>query len=501
MSEYLHGAYGQVQAVGSRLTIDSQSALVLIGTAPVNTVEGGANNVNKPIVVRNMAEARKYFGDSTNWTTYTLCEAFHYLLEVKGVAPLVVINVLDPAIHKASTKTTVAKTPSNGRVILTSAGSVILDTIEVKTGTSPNQTTKVKGTDYSLTYDYKKARVIIQELTAGALGTAELTVEYYAVDTTSLTDTTVIGTTDGLGANTGIYAVQDVYPATGMIPAFLMAPGWSQIPAVHTALYQNSQKINGHWDAFIFADLPLLNSSTPLTFETVATYKAANGYDKENEKVFFPKFKGTDGKIYFGSVLYAGNFLELLAEYDGIPWHTASNTECAIISSLYMGAGVYKVFDDKIINEKLNKNGITSAAFVGGRWALWGAHSAAYNPTDADSINVAETNTMMLFYISNDFQQRRVPDVDRPMTANDLQSIVAEEQSRLDALASIGALIGTPVAAINADEIAQSDVYQGDFSFTFDVTTTPLAKSLTAKVNWTDDGFVTYFENLQSDLT
>ena len=138
---------------------------------------------------------------------------------------------------------------------------------------------------------------------------------------------------------------------------------------------------------------------------------------------------------------------------------------------------------------------------MGGRWALWGAHSAAYNPTDADSINVAETNTMMLFYISNDFQQRRVPDVDRPMTANDLQSIVAEEQSRLDALASIGALIGTPVAAINADEIAQSDVYQGDFSFTFDVTTTPLAKSLTAKVNWTDDGFVTYFENLQSDLT
>ena len=35
-----------------------------------------------------------------------------------------------------------------------------------------------------------------------------------------------------------------------------------------------------------------------------------------------------------------------------------------------------------------------------------------------------------------------------------------------------------------------------DYSFTFNVTTTPIAKSLTAIVNWTDAGFVTYFESL-----
>ena len=34
---------------------------------------------------------------------------------------------------------------------------------------------------------------------------------------------------------------------------------------------------------------------------------------------------------------------------------------------------------------------------------------------------------------------------------------------------------------------------QGDYSFVFNVTTTPLAKSLTAIVNWTDDGYVTWF--------
>ena len=38
----------------------------------------------------------------------------------------------------------------------------------------------------------------------------------------------------------------------------------------------------------------------------------------------------------------------------------------------------------------------------------------------------------------------------------------------------------------------------GDFSFVFDITTTPLARSLTAIVNWTDEGFTTYYENLLS---
>ena len=99
---------------------------------------------------------------------------------------------------------------------------------------------------------------------------------------------------------------------------------------------------------------------------------------------------------------------------------------------------------------------------------------------------------MMLYYISNDFQHRRVRDVDKPLSANDIQAIVAEEQTRLDALVKIGALTYAN-AFLNTDAIARSDMYNGDYMFTFDVTTTPLAKSLTALVNWVDDGFATYF--------
>lgn len=125
---------------------------------------------------------------------------------------------------------------------------------------------------------------------------------------------------------------------------------------------------------------------------------------------------------------------------------------------------------------------------------IWGAHSADYNQQNANAINVSETNRMMLFYISNDFQHRRTNDVDRIMTANDIQSIVAEEQSKLDALLKIGALtFGEVIFDVTEEDM--SDVINGDFTIEFRVTTSPLMKSLTAKVNWTEDGFVTYFES------
>lgn len=492
MADYKHGAYGVIQAVGSRVADESQGAIVYVGTAPVHNVEGGANNVNKPIVVNNIAEARKYFGYSDEWDKYTLCEAMHVHLENKGVGPLVFINVLNPATHKASDAGTVSKTPENGRVTIPAAQDIILDSVVVKS----DNTTKIKGTDYAIAYNIEKKTITISELTAGALGTSALTITYNTVDASAVTAADVIGTSDGLGLNTGIFAIKYVYQLTGYIPAYLAAPGFSSVPAVHAAMYQNSVKVNGHWDVYMFVDLPIMNSETPLTLDTAKTYKNGNGYTKENETVFFPLAQGTDGKIYHLSVLAAANFQELLLAQDGIPYKTASNTDCSLIENLYLGASnTGRVYDDSIINEKLNKNGIASAAYVGGRWAIWGCHSADYDQENGDQINVAETNRMMLYYISNDFQHRRTPDVDKPMTANDLQTIIAEEQTRVDALLNIGALT-RGVVTLNADAQARSDIMNGDYSFLFDITTTPLAKSLTAIVNWTDEGFVTYFESV-----
>jgi len=496
---YLHGPYGDQQANGDKVAVDSQSAIVVIGTAPVQNIEGFAAKINTPILVNNMAEARANFGYSDDWASYTLCEAMSYILENRGVGPLVLINVLNPATHKAQDKVSKSLTPANGQVVITNAEDAVLDSVLVKSG----QTTKVKGTDYSISYNYAKQTITLIELTEGALGSSALTITYDAVTPASVTDETVIGTTDDMGQNTGIFAVKDVYTKTGVIPAFLMAPGFSSHPAVHSALYQMSRNISSHWDAWMFTDIPIAYTSggetVAVTLATAYTWKNANGYNKDNETVCFPMFSGIDGKKYHGSVLRAGNFLEKLTSNDGVPFHSASNTDCTIIENLWLGASDDgRIFDDDVINRYLCKNGITSAAYVGGRWALWGAHSAQYDQVNGDTINVAETNLMMLFYVTNDFQHRRFHDIDEPLTPNDIQQIVAEEQEHLDALISMNALLYAK-AYMNADEIARSDMYMGDYKFTFDVTTTPLAKSLTALANWVDDGFATFYNSEASD--
>lgn len=557
MAEYLHGAYGQINAVASRVSDESLSAIVCIGTAPVHMVEGGTKKVNVPILVNDIAEAKKYLGYSDDWASYTLCEAMHVFFENKAVGPLVFINVLDPAKHYKTTEKSVSKTPSSGSFTITDAQNILLDTLVVGTkvagtdytvaydgdthtitvtekttdalGTSALTVTyseitintvsktpsggriqianaadiildsvevgtKTKGTDYAVSYNVDKATITITELTSGALGSSALSITYRSIDPSTVADADVIGSSDGLGLNTGTYAVKDVYQLTGYIPAYLIAPGFSCVPAIHNAMYANSVKINKHWDAYMFVDLPITNNGTDITFDTAATFKAANGYNKENETVYFPMAKGTDGKNYHLSVLAAANFQELLIAQEGIPYRTPSNTECSLIENLYLGeAYIGRVFDDSIINEKLNKNGIASAAYVGGRWAIWGAHSADYNQDDATAVNVAETCRMMLYYISNDFQDRRTLDVDQPLTPNDIKTIVSEEQTRLDALVAIGALTYGAVM-LNASAQAKSDLLVGDWQFSFNVTHTPLAKSLKAIVNWTDDGFATYFE-------
>lgn len=492
---YLHGAYGQVNAVGSKVSDESPSAIVYVGTAPVNQLQLGTGEsypVNVPILVNNIAEARKIFGYSDDWASYTLCEAMYVHLEHKGVGPLILINVLDPTTHKAGSQTSISKTPAGGKFTIPSADKVIIDTIVIQT-TDDTPVTKVKGTDYTVSYDIDKATITVTELTAGALGSAALTVKYYAADPTAVTSSVLIGTTDNLGSNTGLYAIKNVYPLTGCVPAYLAAPGFSSDPTVHTAMKAVSRKINNHWDAYIFADLPLTYSDAAVTMANAKTVKDAAGYTADNETVYFPMAKYTATVKFHLSVLAAANFQEQLIEQDGIPYHTASNTESDLITDLYFGAGATaKVYDDDIINENLNKNGIASAAYIGGRWVIWGAHSASYDQDNASSVNVAETNIMMLFYISNDFQERRNRDIDQPLTPNDIQTIVGDEQARLDALISIGALIYGTVEQ-NASAAARSDVLSGDYSFTFNVTATPLAKSLTAIVNWTDEGFQTYF--------
>lgn len=490
MSEFKHGAYGIENPQGAKAAVESQAAFIYVGTAPVHNVKGGADAVNKPIVVRNIAEAKRYLGYSDDWAKYTLCEAMHVHLEMGGIGPLIMINVLDPATHKATEAGTLKAKPVAGQIKLANMDDAILDTIAI--------TGKTLGTDYTLNYDSAKHSITITETSTGALGSEELTINYSKIDASKVTAEDVIGSSDNAGLNTGLYAIRNVYPLTGYIPSQLLAPGWSSDKDVHDAMYEVSQRVNSHWHVYMRTDIPIADEDTPITLLTAAAWKKTNGYDKPNETTYFPLAKGTDGKTYHISVLAAANLQNLLAEQDGIPYTTPSNTACSIIERLYLGEDAKgRVYDDALITEQLNKHGIASATFNGGRWVIWGAQPASFEfvPGETDVSSANETNVMMLYYIMNDFQRRRAKDADKVMTVNDLRSRESEEQARLDALVKNGMLLYGK-CKLNATLIERSDVMAGDFTFSFEITTTPLAKSLTAYASQCSTGYDIYIEKM-----
>ena len=160
------------------------------------------------------------------------------------MGPLIFINVLDPDTHLEETGGTASLTPANGRIVITSAESIVLDSVVVGT--------KVKGTDYTIAYDFNKKTITIAEITSGALGIEALAITYDIIDPSAVDSDDVIGSSDGLGVNKGIYTIQNVYQETGYIPSMLLVPGFSSLKAVHDAMYLNTQKVNGHWDVYMY---------------------------------------------------------------------------------------------------------------------------------------------------------------------------------------------------------------------------------------------------------
>ena len=159
MAEYLHGVYGRVQTEAVAGAEAAQNAFVYVGTAPVHMVSGGGENVNKPIVCRNFAQARAKLGYSDDWAHYTLCEAMQVHFLRKGVGPVIFINVMDPGKHVKKDKQTKSLAPVDGSVTIQGAEGLVLDSLAV--------TGKTLGTDYTVSANLDKHTVVLTEVSAG----------------------------------------------------------------------------------------------------------------------------------------------------------------------------------------------------------------------------------------------------------------------------------------------------------------------------------------------
>ncbi|WP_339060087.1 hypothetical protein [Tepidibacillus marianensis] len=558
-NEYSYGAFGHISDDVAQNATQAGTVPVYVGIAPVNLVRGYATAgiINTPVKLSNINEAKRKVGYTDDWANFSLCEAIdaHFNNPIGNMGPIYVINVLDPAVHKAAA-TTKSLTFTN-KIATIESDKIILDTFAMDT--------KVEGVDYRLSYDYGTKTLTIYDIGVTPLTT--VTASYNEVDLAAITSATIIGGVTADGVSSGLASIKFLYQNFNAVTNIIAAPGWSKIPDVYTAMVAASQKINGHWEAFVIADIPIVyktdiketlavtnkvatyekagldtstlkvyasGSTTPATLttdytinytdgtltitmtdtgalatatsidieiqssETVDTitkakqWKIDNSYSAERSKVYWPM--GANGsKIYHLSTMAVVEMMRADFSHKSIPMETPGNKPIPITRQYFGATSKNQGFDQQEAKE-LTSNGISTAIYWESNWRLWGDHTAAY--TYGGSFNaraIFDTSMRMLMYITNSFQREWGTSIDKPMALSLQETILNREQEKLETLKSDGALIGSPKVYFLESENQTTDLMNGDFRWDISVTPTPPLKSATVYVTYTDEGFAAYF--------
>ena len=196
----------------------------IVGTAPVHSVGG---KTNEPVLAYTYAEAVEAMGYSDDWGKYDICEEIYTAFKLYSVAPVVMVNVLDPLKH-VSEKKTEDYTMAAGVTEL--PFEVLADTIEIK-GYDASQIIEepyVQDVDYGLLYTDGVLR--IERIEGGKITSenVKLNISFKSIDPSKVTKSDIIGGYDtNTKKNTGFELLDDVFPKYRIIPDLLLAPGFS----------------------------------------------------------------------------------------------------------------------------------------------------------------------------------------------------------------------------------------------------------------------------------
>ena len=247
MSNYKHGIRTSRQATQLATPVTSDGCLqCIIGTAPVNLAADPYDAVNKPFVAYKKADAISALGYSDDFKNYTLCQSVYATFDVFGVAPIVLINVLDPKKH-VSAELSKTFDVVGGTAKVTETG-ILMDKLSVSDETGA--TSYKADEDYIASFNSDGTVSIAIVATGAAKSAKKLKVTYVQIDPSKVTYQDVIGSYDvSSKKKTGMELIGNVYPKYGIVPSLLLAPGWSHIPAVNLALNAKANLISSLFTA------------------------------------------------------------------------------------------------------------------------------------------------------------------------------------------------------------------------------------------------------------
>lgn len=427
MTVYKHGVYADQLPTGIIPPRRVESALpVVVGTAPVHMVKDGYTGpVNEPRLLYTHKEAVETFGYSDDWT-YTLCEFTYSQFVLFALAPVVFINVFDPAVHKTAVADE-AQTFADGKITVAHPGLVDAPVVKSQDGA----TTYVEDTDYTV----ERITGTITRIDGGAIAAgAAVKVSYQYGDPTLVTAADIIGGINAAtGAKRGLELVNDVFPRFRLLPGLICAPGFSQDPLVGAVMSTKAANINNLFRAMAVVDIPS-DAGGCTKYSDVPAWKNANSYVDNTMIACWPKVRLGD-KVFHLSTQAAGLMGRVDASRDDVPYESPSNKNLeANGAAVADGTEVWLGHQEA---NHLNSQGIVTALnFVGG-WRLWGNRTGCY-PATTDVKDAFIPIQRMFNWLGNEFILTFWQKVDGPINRRLIETIVDSYNIRLNGLAARG---------------------------------------------------------------
>ena len=459
MSVYKHGISTRRKATALTTPLTSAANVtVVIGTAPVNMAKDPYHAANVPFAAYSKPDAVEKMGWSEDFKKYTIMQSIYASFNVFAVAPLIMINVLDPNNEKHVTA--VASKDyivANKKALIPEEG-ILLDTIEI-TNEDASETLQAD-IDYVASFA-DDGTVIIGFTDAGAEKAGDgIKALYTKLNPDGVTYQDIIG---GYNVSTrmkkGAEVIGDIYPKLGIVPGTLIAPGFSHIPAVNTILTAKANLIYSLFSCKAVSDIDSSGDGAD-SIDKVKEWKNKNAYSDRRTFAVWPKVN-VDGYIYYFSAQLAALLQRLAADNEGVPSESCDNKGLKI-SGLVLEDGTEIMFDPDEANDYINANGVITAVNIEG-FLAWGNNTSVY-PQSTDAVDRWVTSVMMFDYIENNFKRSFFHKVSNKTNYREIEDVVLSENLSLNGLKGSDDIAGGEIA-FNAEDNPINQILGGKILF------------------------------------
>ncbi|ALS60670.1 phage tail sheath subtilisin-like domain-containing protein [Pandoraea norimbergensis] len=469
-ANYLHGVETIEIEKGPRPVRTVKSAVIgLIGTAPV----GPVNVVTLSLSEKDAAA----FGSQL--AGFTIPQALDAIYD-HGAGTVIVINVLDPSIHKTAVAAeAIAFDLSTDRVSL-AHGAVAALVIKSNDG----NTTHVLDTDYSVdTLTGMLTRIKGGGIAAGA----SLKASYDYADPTKVTAADIIGAVNAAGVRTGIKALKDTYNLFGFFAKILISPAFCTQNSVATELIAMADQL----DAVAYIDAPI-----GTTYAQAIAGRGPMGAinfntSSDRVRICYPHVKVYDAatnaeRLEPLSARAAG--LRAKIDLEKGFWWSSSNQEIAGVTGVERQLSAM-IDDPQSEVNLLNEQGITTIfSSYGSGFRLWGNRTAAW-PTVThmrNFENVRRTGDVInesLRYFSQQY-------IDMPINQALIDALVESVNGYGRKLIGDGALLGFK-AWFDPARNEETELANGHLLINYKYTVPPPLERLTFETEITSEYLLT----------